>query len=97
MRAEIITTKAKDVLVVYTQAGKAFLLNLWESGTALQVKNFCKEGAVKFSVLIEKFKSKISDFADIKGFYYALVNVFSKKCKNFSNCFDIIIKYLSFF
>lgn len=66
---------------MYSQAGKAFLLKLWESGTVLQVRNFCSESSAKFAVLVANFKLKIPEAADIKAFYYALLNVFSKKCK----------------
>lgn len=81
MHAGIITTKAKDVLVLYSQAGKAFILRIWDSAPVLQIRDNWTETIAKLSVITEASKAKILNVADVKALYQALLNVFSKKCK----------------
>lgn len=83
MQAGIVATKAKDVFVVYSQAGKAFILRIWDSAPVLQIRDNWAEAVVKLSVITEASKAKILNVADVKALYQALVNVFSKKCKHF--------------
>lgn len=82
MRAHIIATTAKHALIIYSQAGKSLMLQIWDSTPLLQARDAWKEWAIKFSVVIQNTKNKILEVADFRGLYQTLVNVFSKKCNS---------------
>lgn len=84
------------MFIVYSQVGKSFILKIWDSAPVLQVRDIWTEGVIKLSVITESAKVKILNVADIKGFYQALLNVFSKKCKNILP-FYVVRSNVSFF
>lgn len=81
VHADIVATKAKDILVIYTQAGKSILLRIWDSTPFLLAKDVWREGATKLITLVQATRIKILDIIDLKGIYYNLLDLISKKCK----------------
>lgn len=92
VRADILATKTKDVLMIYMQTVKSLILRTWENIPISQIEGAWKEGTAQLTTVIQAFKIKIVEAVDIRAFYKTILDVFSKKCMcTLLNTFFIIL------